>query len=207
MPSDAVKLRIRFRLRKRRTVSHDRITFRLSHIPGRGRCAFNERGRGGRQHQRPRHRFGGRADSGRGHQARSHGNRGDLGRGPTFHLDWGHSHPCKGPDSAFATLHQGALYLSMPEPSAVTVTAFGAQGRELASIERQVAQGSHLLALPQAGPSAAFYRVQSGTYETVLGALPGDGALLRARSPAPGAHPDGPRSRRPAPRRCMMLLP
>ena len=52
--------------------------------------------------------------------------------------------PIVSPDarSAFARLHDGAVFLSVPEPSAVTITAFGAQGRELVSSEKRVAAGS-----------------------------------------------------------------
>ena len=89
------------------------------------------------------------------------------------------------PQTHQAAIHGGSLFLSVPEKSSVTITAFGAEGKALGSVERNVDAGSQRLPLPQAGSGARFYVVQSGTAEFVVNAVSMEGA---SSGPSNGAH-------------------
>jgi hypothetical protein len=84
------------------------------------------------------------------------------------------------PQTPLAALHGGSLFLSVPEKSIVTITAFGLEGKALASLERSVDAGSHSLPLPgppQSRSGARFYLVKSGAAEIVVNAVSLEGAL------------------------------
>jgi hypothetical protein len=84
------------------------------------------------------------------------------------------------PRMPLAALHGGSLFLSVPEKSTVTITAFGLEGKALASLERRVDAGSHgfpLAGLPQAGSGVRFYHVKSGADEITVNAVSMEGAL------------------------------
>ena len=76
-----------------------------------------------------------------------------------------------------AEIHEGALFLSLPEKSMVTVTAYGLQGEEIAKVERNLEVGSHSMKLPGAGTGIGFYTVKAGLHETVVKAVSTEGVL------------------------------
>jgi hypothetical protein len=84
------------------------------------------------------------------------------------------------PKAPWAEIHEGALSLSVPEKSTVTITAYGLQGEELAKVERNVEAGSHSMELPGSGSGIGFYKVASGPHETVVRAFSMDGTLRGA---------------------------
>ena len=79
-----------------------------------------------------------------------------------------------------AEIHEGALFLSLPEKSMVTITAYGLQGDEIAKVERNLEVGSHSMKLPGAGIGIGFYTVKAGMRETVVKAVSTEGALRGA---------------------------
>jgi hypothetical protein len=79
-----------------------------------------------------------------------------------------------------AEVHEGALFLSLPEKSSVTITAYGLQGEEIARVERNMDAGSHGMELPGAGSGIGFYKVKAGMRETVVKAFAKEGALRGA---------------------------
>ena len=62
----------------------------------------------------------------------------------------------------FASLHDGALALSLPVRSDVLVTVYGISGEEIATLERIVDAGSHSLRLPDLGSGVRFLKVAAG---------------------------------------------
>jgi hypothetical protein len=84
------------------------------------------------------------------------------------------------PKAPLAEIHDGALFLSLPERSAVTITAYGLQGEEIAKVERNMDAGSRSMKLPGIGSGIGFYKVKSGRHETVVKAFSMDGAVRSA---------------------------
>lgn len=93
-----------------------------------------------------------------------------------------------GPQTPLASIQGGSLFLSVPEKTTVTITAFGLEGRALASLERSVDAGSRNLPLPQAGSGVRFYHVKYGASEITVnavsmeGSLPGSAVASRSQS-------------------------
>lgn len=84
------------------------------------------------------------------------------------------------PQAPFAAIHKGSLFLSIPERSMVTITAYGTQGEALSSIQRPVDAGSHSLKLPVIGTGVRFFKVKCSAGETVIKAFSQDGASAGA---------------------------
>jgi hypothetical protein len=80
------------------------------------------------------------------------------------------------PQAPIAAIHDGSLFLSLAEKSQVTITAYGTRGEALSSFERRLDAGSHSLRLPQVGTGVRFFKVKSGTDETMLNAFTTEGA-------------------------------
>ncbi len=55
------------------------------------------------------------------------------------------------PQAPIAAIHDGSLFLSVPEKTLITVTAYGTRGEELSSFQRRMDAGSHSLKLPRVG--------------------------------------------------------
>lgn len=84
------------------------------------------------------------------------------------------------PRAPMAEIREGSLFLSIPEKSAVTITAFGLQGEELATEFRTMEMGSHVMALPEIGPGVGFYRIRSGHKEALVKAFSMEGSVRSA---------------------------
>jgi hypothetical protein len=81
------------------------------------------------------------------------------------------------PRSSIAAIHDGSLFLSLPEVSRVKITAYGIDGMQVASMERLVDVGSHALKVPHIGFGIRFIKVEAGPYVNVLKAIAVEGAL------------------------------
>lgn len=84
------------------------------------------------------------------------------------------------PLAPIAAIHNGSLFLSVPEKALVTITAYGTQGEALSSLQRPVDAGSHSLKLPEIGRGVLYFKVKAGAHETVIKAFSQDGASAGA---------------------------
>ncbi|MDB5051942.1 MAG: putative secreted protein [Fibrobacteres bacterium] len=90
------------------------------------------------------------------------------------------------PQEAMAVIREGSLFLSLPEKSDITITAYGLRGNAVSSIRRRLEAGSHSVQPPGIGSGVCFYRIASETYEIVVRAVSIEGAL-RSASANPGS--------------------
>jgi hypothetical protein len=81
------------------------------------------------------------------------------------------------PGPSIAAIQDGSLFLSLPEVSMVTITAFGVDGGQIASMQRRIDAGSHALKVPHMGYGVRFIKVEAGPYVNVLKAIAVEGAL------------------------------
>ena len=130
-----------------------------------------------------------------------------TGQDGSFSLKSGSSALLKAdPKAPLAEIHEGSLFLSIPEKSIVTITAYGLQGEEIAKVERNMEVGSHSMKLPIFGSGIGFYMVESGMRQTVVKAFSMEGALRGAAVGKRDASPKTPLARQAAaaaPPHCM----
>ena len=81
------------------------------------------------------------------------------------------------PGDGFARIHGGTLSLSVSGKTEVLVSAFDPEGREVASLRRELAAGSHALALPPMGTGVRFLHVQADGRQSLVKAVAGAGWL------------------------------
>lgn len=95
------------------------------------------------------------------------------------------------PTEPMAAIRDGSMFLSIPERSEITVTAYTLEGKALSSIHRRLDVGSHSLPLPGIGTGVGFYKVKSGMDEIVVKAFAIEGALRGAPVSLRNSSPQG----------------
>jgi hypothetical protein len=79
-----------------------------------------------------------------------------------------------------AAVRGGSLYLSLAERSEVTVTAYGLEGKAMASRTRSMDAGGHAFDLSGLGTGVRFIKVRAGSDEALVRAFSSEGVLRSA---------------------------
>jgi hypothetical protein len=85
-----------------------------------------------------------------------------------------------GPAPLMASIHRGGLFLSLPERTEISVTAYDLRGQASASIRKRLDAGSHSLDLPKTESGVGFFKVRAGGRETLIRAFALDGEVRSA---------------------------